>query len=122
MDNKYSCLVVEDDPSFSFLLQRIIEKVPNLECVGICDNTNEAAIMLLRKKPDILLLDVNIDGIDGPEIVEMSDVKPKIIVISSHDRSIMDSYDIAFDHFIQKPLTKTEVITDALLDCISKLQ
>jgi two-component system LytT family response regulator len=122
MDKNYSCLVVEDDPSFSFILQRIIDKIPNLECVGICDNTNEAAIMLQRKKPDILLLDINIDGIDGPEIVEMSDVKPMVIVISSHNSSIMADYDIAYDHFIQKPLVKTEIITDALLDCISKLQ
>lgn len=121
MDKKYTCLIVEDDTSFSFILEKIIRKIPEVEWVGTCTNTNDAAIAIQRKKPDILLLDINIDGLDGPEILELSNHKPKTIVISSHPEKIMDDYEIEFSHFIQKPLTNPESLVDILKWCVDSM-
>ena len=109
---------------FKFLkgiVEKIITKMDEVEWIGTCNNTNDAAIAIQKKKPDILLLDINIDGLDGPEILELSNYKPKTIVISSHTESIMTDYSIDYVNFIQKPITNPEQLMKAVRACIAMM-
>ena len=120
-DKKYTILIIEDDPSFSEILKVITSKVPELELIAITDNTLDAAKHIDIDKPDILLLDINISGLEGPEILEISDHKPKTIVISSHPREIMENYEVDFVEFIQKPLKNSDQLVSAIYECINLL-
>ena len=115
----FTCLIIEDDQAFSDILQSVIEKVPEVKIIGVCDNTVDAAKRLEMDKPDILLLDINISGLEGPEILEMTDHKPKTIVISSHSQEVMENYDIDYVEFIQKPLRSADQLVNAVYDCIN---
>ena len=116
---KFTCLIIEDDAAFSEILESIVSKVPEVEMLGICDNTVDAAKRLELEKPDILLLDVNISGLEGPEILEMTDHKPKTIVITSHGQEVMENYEIDYVQFIQKPLRGADQLVNAIYDCIN---
>lgn len=119
--SKFTCLIIEDDQAFSEILESIVAKVPEVEVLGICDNTVDAAKRLELDKPDILLLDVNISGLEGPEILEMTDHQPKTIVITSHGQEVMENYDIEFVEFIQKPLRSADQLVNAIYECINEL-
>jgi response regulator of citrate/malate metabolism len=103
-DKIFTCLIIEDDPTFSEVLQTIIKNIPNLKLLGMVNNSVNGALTIAKEKPDLLFLDINISGLDGPEILEASDFKPKTIVISSHPESIMSDYEIKYNHYIQKPI------------------
>lgn len=117
----FTCLIIEDDIAFSDILEGIVKKIPNVNVLGVCDNTVDAAKRLELEKPDILLLDVNISGLEGPEILEMTDHQPKTIVITSHSEEIMENYDIKYVEFIQKPLRSTDQLVSAIYDCINQM-
>ena len=119
--SKYKCLIIEDDHAFADILSTILEKVPEVEIIGVADNTTDAATRLERDKPDLLLLDVNISGLEGPEIVELADHKPKIIVISSHEEGVMENYEIEYVEFIQKPLQSPDQLITAVYSCLSQI-
>ena len=61
MGNKI--LVVDDDPEISSLLQYTLESLGHK--VKVCDNGREVLEMLHSYKPDLLVLDVMLPGIDG---------------------------------------------------------
>lgn len=117
--SEITCLIIEDDKAFADILESIVSKVPEVKPIGVCDNTVDAAKRLELEKPDILLLDVNISGLEGPEILEMTDHKPKTVVITSHTEEIMQDYDIEYVEFIQKPLRSTDQLINAIYNCIN---
>ncbi|MEQ9402828.1 MAG: response regulator [Cyclobacteriaceae bacterium] len=116
----FTCLIIEDDKAFSDILQSVLEKIPEVKVIGVCDNTVDAAKRLELDKPDILLLDVNISGLEGPEILEMTEHKPRTIVITSHSQEIMENYDIEYVEFIQKPLRSADQLINAVYECINQ--
>lgn len=119
--SKYTCLIIEDDKAFSEILESIVEKVPEVKILGVSDNTVDAAKRLELEKPDILLLDVNISGLEGPEILEMTEHQPRTIVITSHGEEVMENYDIEYVEFIQKPLRSADQLVNAVYECIKGL-
>lgn len=96
----------------------VVKKVSEVELIGNCDNTLEAAKRIDMDKPDILLLDINISGLEGPEVLELSDHKPRTVVISSHPEEVMENYEVDYVSFIQKPLKNSEQLVNAIHKCI----
>lgn len=119
--NKYSCLIIEDDPAFVEILKIIVGKVEEVELIGTSDNTLDAAKRIDLDKPDILLLDINISGLEGPEVLELSEHKPKTIVISSHPEEVMENYEVQYIYFIQKPLKNSDQLVNAVHKCIQAI-
>ena len=118
---KHTYLIIEDDPAFSEILKVISSKIQEIDLIATCDNTTDAARHIDVDKPDILLLDINISGLEGPEILEITDHKPKTIVISSHPEAVMENYEVDYVEFIQKPLKDSEQLINAILRCIEQL-
>ncbi len=119
--SKHSLLIVEDDPAFVEILKVVVKKVDEVELLGNCDNTLDAAKRIDLDKPDILLLDINISGLEGPEVLELSEHKPRTIVISSHPEEVMENYEVDYVAFIQKPLKNSEQLVNAVYKCIQQL-
>lgn len=120
-EKKHTYLIIEDDPAFVEILKVISSKVPGVELIGTCDNTLDAAKRIDLDKPDILLLDINISGLEGPEILELADHKPKTIMISSHPEEVMENYEVDYVEFIQKPIKNSEQLINAMHKCIQLL-
>ncbi len=118
---KHTYLIIEDDPAFSEILKVISSKMKEIDLIATCDNTTDAARYIDVDKPDILLLDINISGLEGPEILEITDHKPKTIVISSHPEAVMENYEVDYVEFIQKPLKDSEQLINAITRCIEQL-
>ncbi|WP_462252520.1 LytR/AlgR family response regulator transcription factor [Ekhidna sp.] len=117
-NSKYTCLIIEDDPAFAEILKVVVNKVQEVELLGTSDNTLDAAKRIDIDKPDILLLDINISGLEGPEVLEISDHKPKTIVITSHPEEVMENYDVEYVTFIQKPLKNSDQLVNAIHKCL----
>ncbi len=59
--------LVEDDPTLTDTLRRIISTAPGMECIACCP-TGEAAVETLPPlRPAIILMDLNLPGISGIE-------------------------------------------------------
>jgi len=83
-----SILVVDDHPMFRFGLLSLLSQEKDFNIVGEASNSVEALGMLKKLRPDILLLDISMPGLDGlnalPRIAASSP-DTKVIMLTAFD-------------------------------------
>jgi len=116
-------LIVDDDPEISTLLQYSLESQG--QTVRICDNGREVIDTLRSYKPDLLILDVMLPGIDGyslaSQISDDGDLKEMpIIVLSALEpsRSMFQRFS-QVTAFLTKPFN-TDDLTEAIKSALVK--
>ena len=65
--NKTRVLIVDDHPVFRFGLRSLISSVPEMEVVAEATSGEEAIEEAKKLEPDIILMDINMPGINGIE-------------------------------------------------------
>jgi len=121
MGNKI--LIVDDDPEISSLVQYTLEAMGHT--VRICDNGREVMETLHSYKPDLLVLDVMLPGIDGyslaSQITEDGDLKElPIIVLSALEPSRTMFHRFSqVAAFLTKPFN-TDDLTEAVKSALTK--
>ena len=111
-----SYIIVEDEAEFALLLRKYLEKIPDTKHLGTFGGTTDAVLNIERLRPDVLFLDINISGLEGPEFIDLLEYQPRVIVVSGHAEEVMQNYDIEFVDFIQKPPT-LDRLKEALAKC-----
>src|SRR5688572_7381454 len=105
---KRRVLIVEDDTLVGMGLRSLLERLGH-EVVGQASTTAEASVILRGKQPDIVLMDIRLDGADGIELARelLSQRRcPMIIISAFSDRALIDRASAAgvFGYLI-KPVT-----------------
>src|SRR2546427_9207135 len=59
--------IVEDNPGLRELLLHSLETSRAFECLGAYIDAESALVRIPRDKPDVVLMDINLPGIDGIE-------------------------------------------------------
>lgn len=81
-------LLVDDNNSVREILKTYLEPQTDFEIVGVADNGSNAEMQVAALKPDIVLMDLEMSGIDGIEATKNIIAQfpaTKIIILSSHD-------------------------------------
>lgn len=79
--------VVEDNPSFQLALQSIIKETDHFEIGGIYSSAEEA-LQMLDNPPDMAIVDIQLPGINGIELIRQIKIaNPAIecLICSMHD-------------------------------------
>src|SRR5690349_22365455 len=89
-------LVVDDEPLARQVLRRALDLLPDIACVGECGRRDEAVAMILERKPDIVLLDVQLGRTTAFEIIEGIGVDevPLVIVVTGCGRRAVRALDV----------------------------
>ena len=61
-------LLIEDDPALALTLQRSLER--KLMQVQLCDNGSQAVAAWQTMQPDVVVLDLNLPGLDGLQVLK----------------------------------------------------
>ncbi len=80
-------LLVDDHDLVRAGLKRILEDVKNIKVIGEACNGEEAIQMVRLRKPDVVIMDVNMPGIGGLETtrkIMQIDANIKVIVVTVH--------------------------------------
>jgi DNA-binding NarL/FixJ family response regulator len=82
-------LIVDDQEPFRLAARAVVEMTDGFEVAGEAD-TGEAAVETAREiRPDLVLMDVNLPGIDGIEatrrILEDSDGRVVVLMVSTYE-------------------------------------
>jgi CheY-like chemotaxis protein len=115
----FSILVVEDDEDVSKMIQTFLLEQNGYKVNSAADGIT-ALLAVGRDRPDLLILDVKIPGVDGVEVCRQIKADPKsqtaIIAISGQTDSADRVIKAGADAFLSKPLD-----LEALLAQIKKL-
>ncbi len=79
---KKSVMVVEDDRGLRERLVQILETATDITCLGAFASAEEALPMILKKQPDVVLMDIKLPGVSGIQCVaEVKKTAPAIQII-----------------------------------------
>jgi two-component system chemotaxis response regulator CheY len=108
-----TCLIVDDSAFARFHLKRLMDSFENV-LASEAANGNEAISEYRRLKPDFVLMDIVMPGLEGVETVRRickSDPAARVIMISSvsHSEKIEEAIAAGAKYFIPKPVTTGEL-------------
>jgi two-component system, NarL family, nitrate/nitrite response regulator NarL len=82
-------LLIEDHVMVRTALRMVLENGPKLQVVGEAGTPSEALAVAAREQPDVILLDLNLDGISGldllPELLTTADAARVLILTGVSD-------------------------------------
>src|SRR3712207_8237287 len=86
-------LIMDDHPIFRRGIRWILESAGDITVIGEAENGQEAIELADRMTPDVVLVDVNLPGINGLEIarvIKRRDPRIRIVVLSvSEDEELL---------------------------------
>lgn len=108
-------LIVDDEPNIVVPIEFLMEQ--NGYSVLVAGSGEEALEIIAKYKPDLVLLDIMLPGIDGYEVCEIIRLKPewraiKIIFLTAKGRDVdvAKGMVLGADAYIIKPFSNAEIL------------
>lgn len=98
-------LVVDDSLMFRKLLVRALNADPNIEVVADVEDVYQARDAILKFKPDVMTLDVEMPKMNGIEFLKrlMPQYPLPVVMISSLNDKVFDALEAGAVDFVNKP-------------------
>ena len=116
--SKYNVLAVDDIPLNLLLVQKMLSKF-NFQ-MRTAANGQQALDAVAAQKPDLILLDLMMPGIDGFEVIrrlradpETADIQIVILSALNSNEDVVKGFSVGANDFIMKP-----IIMEKLLTCV----
>ena len=98
-------LVVDDEMLGRQRVEDLVAAEPNVEIVGTADNGDSAIDAIKRLHPDIVMLDVQMPGKSGLDVVRVigADNMPVTIFVTAFDQHALKAFELAAVDYLVKP-------------------
>lgn len=112
MDDKLSCIIVEDEIPSAQELEYIISSYDDIEIHGIATNGDEGMKLVKSKKPNAVFLDINMplkNGIELAKEVKNIDSSIDIIFITAYEEYAVEAFKLYALDYILKPFNEKRI-------------
>ena len=103
--DKYSCIIIEDEPLALEKTKDFVHKVPFLTLSATFDNALTGLSYLNNNKVDLLFLDINMDELSGIELLESSKITSQVIITTAYQEYALKGYELQITDYLLKPFT-----------------
>jgi len=117
-------LVVDDEPLAIERLQILCAQTPGIDLVGTATDGEAALRLVDALRPDLLLLDIAMPGLDGLGVaraLEGRTQRPAVIFCTAFDQFAVAAFDVAAVDYLLKPVS-AERLAKAVGRVIEKLR
>ncbi len=113
---KLRVLVVDDEPPARERLSRLVEELPDAELAGVASTGEEALLLAGSLRPEVVLLDIRMPGMDGLEaahhLARMPE-PPAVIFTTAYEQHALEAFDAQAAGYLLKPV-RPEKLQEAL--------
>ncbi len=110
-------LIADDEPLARERLSRLVGELDGYRVLEPCATNGEEALQLIDQlKPDILLLDIRMPGLDGLQVAARlceRDAPPAVVFCTAHDEFPVQAFQVSAVGYLVKPV-RGEHLADAL--------
>lgn len=103
--DKYTCIIIEDEPLALEKTKDFVNKVPFLNLSATFDNALNGLTYLNNNKVDVLFLDINMDELSGIELLESSKITSQVIITTAYQEYALKGYELHITDYLLKPFT-----------------
>jgi two-component system LytT family response regulator len=97
-------VVVDDEPLALRRLIRMLEAVGGVEVVGDARCGTSALDVIARTRPDLLLLDIHLPGLDGLALAARYAELPPAVFVTAYDEHAIRAFELGAIDYLMKPV------------------
>lgn len=110
----YTLLLVDDQSIFLDSMEALVERIPGIQVVGKATNGHEAVALTNQLAPDMVLMDINMPGMDGIEATKLilkAHPATKVLVLSmyGHKEFVLELLENGISAYLLKTTGKAEL-------------
>ena len=113
MESRPSILIVDDDQDLVNLLERILEE-EGYQVAKAYDGNSAIALLEREYRPDLIVLDIIMPGVDGFEVLDFVRRRydiPVIMLTAKRDvTTLIEALNAGADEYIRKPFSRLELL------------
>jgi two-component system response regulator AlgR len=102
-------LLVDDEPLAIERLQILCARVPGLNLAGTASDGAAALRLVDALKPDLVLLDIAMPGLDGMAVaraLQALPTRPAVIFVTAFDQYAVAAFDVSAADYLLKPVAQ----------------
>ncbi len=100
-----NCIIVDDDEACRVLLEQLIAQVETLKHTGSFETGRQAINAFKNSDTHLLFLDVEMPEMTGLDMLAKLEIKPMVILTTSHKEYALDGYEHGIIDYLVKPIT-----------------
>ncbi|HNX50159.1 MAG TPA: LytTR family DNA-binding domain-containing protein [Thermoanaerobaculaceae bacterium] len=108
IDRCLRVLLVDDEPLARQKMRLFLADQPDVEIVGECEDGPTAVDDILRLRPDLVFLDVQMPGTDGFAVLDAvrPEYLPEVVFVTAHDNYAIKAFEIHALDYLLKPFDR----------------
>jgi two-component system LytT family response regulator len=97
-------MIVDDEPLARDAVRHLLQRDQDIEVVGECSGI-DAALMIARTRPDIMILDVQMPEVGGFDLLEAvgADAVPVVVFVTAYDEYAVRAFEVHALDYLLKP-------------------
>lgn len=103
---KMRTLIVDDELPARDRLKRLLAGNNTVELIGEAEDGKSAVEIIEAENPDLVLLDIQMPGLDGFDVIRMLTKPPLIIFVTAYDQYAIQAFEVNALDYLLKPFTK----------------
>ncbi len=100
-------LIVDDEQTARERLRHLLDLVPGVEVAGEAADGEQAIARIAELRPDLVLMDIQMPGCSGLEVVaSLPSPRPKIVFCTAFDQYAVDAFELHAVDYLLKPVNR----------------
>lgn len=100
-----NCIIVDDEPLATSLLENHISKIDDLKLVGKAQNAMQAYKILQNQTVDLMFLDIQMPHLNGINFLKSLPQKPQTIFTTAYRDFAIEGFELEAVDYLLKPIT-----------------
>lgn len=105
LDETMRCIIVDDNVMARMAMKKLTDQVKDISVVAECENAMEAYNIISKEPVDLLLLDIEMPGMSGIELIKnLGRKSPFIIFTTAKTNYAVDAFELNVVDYLVKPI------------------
>jgi len=110
MSTKLNTIIVEDEPIARKALVTMCRNIDAINLIGDYESAEAAQSVFGKNKIELVLLDIEMPGMSGLELLDTLSYLPQIIFTTSNKEYAFNAFEYDVTDFIKKPISRIRLL------------
>jgi len=99
-------MIVDDEDLARAVIREYLSSHTGTEIVAECTNGFDAVRSITEMKPDLVFLDIQMPKLNGFEVLDLLEERPKIIFVTAYDSYAVRAFEVNAVDYLLKPFSR----------------
>jgi two-component system LytT family response regulator len=105
MKDIIKAVIVDDVDSMRLVLRKLLSTFEKIQIVGEASDFEEARNIIREERPDLLFLDIDLNGLTSLDLLKSVGYQPMVIFITSHTDFAIKAFELNAVDYLLKPIS-----------------